>query len=754
MTASNRPAMFVRSRDRRPLTEPLEQRRLLSAVVASVDIPTSQGAQMDWATLRHQDGLRVVSFTSGGETVDAVAGQFVAQLDAESLSDARNALRPLGLKVTSAIGRDTGMFVIQAPLGVDFDEVSRTLKAVDSRAIIEPDLVFTTNALEDGTPNDPRFTNGDLWGLRQGNDVDVDADEAWMESLGANVVVGVIDSSVDYTHPDLAANIWTNPGEIAGNGIDDDGNGFIDDFRGWDFARGDNDVQSEGDSHGTHVSGTIAAVGDNGIGVVGVAPRAKILPIKVGFGGSSLSGSGILAGMYYLADFADAGVNIVATNNSYGGGGYSSSFYSAISSHNDRGILFVASAGNSTNDNDVNPHYPDGYNLPNVISVASHTSSDQLSGFSSFGATTVDLAAPGSSILSTVPGGGYSYFNGTSMASPHVAGAVAALAAANPSASAAEIKAAILDGAVPSAAYAGKTLSGGRLNVSNSLDLFAGPNVSTPTNVRLKASSDTGVSNSDNITRDRTPSFEGVADASARIELFANGVLVGNATANGSGIFAVTAVATVPLNQERVVAYTMIAYNASNEASAPTQPINVTIDTLKPSVVSRGVVLDFLPHRLVYQFSEDQISLRPGYGAGSFTTTGATTSSVAINGDILVAEFNGTTAYLGGMALPNGDYSTKASSAMVQDRAGNVGTGSMTASFFVLNADANRDRRVNLADRDILLAHWGELDAGHSLGDFNYDGVVNQLDLDRWTIMNGTVLAAPRTGGGASTPLI
>ncbi|MDB9541356.1 S8 family serine peptidase, partial [Anabaenopsis arnoldii] len=330
---------------------------------------------------------------------------------------------------------------------------------------IEPDYIVTTAAT---IPNDPSFNL--LWGLHNTGqtggtpDVDIDAPEAWdIQTGNPDLVIGVIDTGVDYTHPDLVGNIWTNTGEIAGNGIDDDGNGYIDDIRGWDFAYNDNnpmDVQG----HGTHVSGTIAGKGNNAVGVTGVAWNAKIMPLKF----LDDTGSGWTSDAILAVDYATAqGVKL--TNNSWGGGGYSQALYDAIAAAGDAGSLFIAAAGNESNNNDSSPSYPASYNLDNIISVASTTHTDGLSWFSNYGLTTVDLGAPGSDIYSTVPGNGYASYSGTSMASPHVAGAAALLWSENPTWTAEQVKDVLLQTVDPTETLNGITVSGGRLNVYNAL---------------------------------------------------------------------------------------------------------------------------------------------------------------------------------------------------------------------------------------------------------------------------------------------
>ncbi|WP_170863959.1 S8 family serine peptidase, partial [Microcystis aeruginosa] len=295
-------------------------------------------------------------------------------------------------------------------------------------------------------------------------DADIDAPEAWdIQTGNPNLVIGVIDTGVDYNHQDLVGNIWTNPGEIANDGIDNDGNGYVDDIRGWDFAYNDNNP-SDVQGHGTHVSGTIAGKGNNGVGVTGVAWNAKIMPLKfLNDQGSGYTSDAILAINYAT----DKGVKL--TNNSWGGGGFSQGLYNAINAAGQAGALFIAAAGNSGQNADIYPMYPAAYDLANIISVASTTRTDDLSWFSNYGLTSVDLGAPGSDIYSTTPGNSYGFKSGTSMASPHVAGAAALLWSQNPTWTAQQVKNTLMNTGDPLASLAGKTVSGKRLNVFNAL---------------------------------------------------------------------------------------------------------------------------------------------------------------------------------------------------------------------------------------------------------------------------------------------
>jgi len=366
-------------------------------------------------------------------------------------------------------GDNEGFFIVRTPLKV-LDAVNK-IKALPEIQYAEPNYIYKNT----GVPNDPEYVNGDLWGMygdatNPANPYGSQAGEPWAKGHTGKftVMVGVIDEGAMYNHPDLEGNIQ-NPVEFNGvPGVDDDGNGYVDDVYGYDFYFHDNTTyDAPDDDHGTHVSGTIGAKANNGQGVVGVCWNITMITSKfIGPGGTGSLADAVTA-IDYITDLKTRdGYNIVATNNSWGGGGYSQLLYDAISRANDQDILFVAAAGNATNNNDVTPTYPASYDLPNIISVAAITSTGALAGFSNYGATTVDLGAPGENIISTLPGSTYGYKSGTSMAAPHVTGAAALYASLHPGATAAHIKAAILKSIIPTPSLQGKTVTGGRLDLS------------------------------------------------------------------------------------------------------------------------------------------------------------------------------------------------------------------------------------------------------------------------------------------------
>ncbi|MBF0103525.1 MAG: S8 family serine peptidase [Desulfobacterales bacterium] len=327
----------------------------------------------------------------------------------------------------------------------------------------------------DNIPNDSQFSS--LWGLNNTGQsggvtgTDIDMLSAWDAKTGdLNMVVAVIDTGVDYNHDDLKANMWRNPGEIPGNGIDDDRNGYVDDIYGIDAANNDSDPYDD-QGHGTHCAGTIGAVGNNQIGVAGVNWNVKIMALKFlrsdGLGDTS---NAIKCLEYVIKMKQNYGINIKVTNNSWGSGPpFSYALYDAIKKARDAGILFIAAAGNDAMDNDINPHYPSSYDLDNIISVASIDRYNSLSFFSCFGKWSVDLGAPGSSILSTIPGNQYQFYSGTSMATPHVSGAAALIWSQYPSYSWQEIKNLILNNMDYNGNLANKTVTNGVLNVAKAI---------------------------------------------------------------------------------------------------------------------------------------------------------------------------------------------------------------------------------------------------------------------------------------------
>jgi len=432
---------------------------------------------------------------SGGSPVQAVLDELVvgyvpgASADQRARARGRAAAHVTERVVAGAPGRRE-VELVRLPQGKDRDRAIDELLTDPAVAYAEPNQLYRHQAKPGSggsTVAPDGFSNGSLWGIygdtsTPANAFGSQAAEAWAKgSTGSSsVYVGVIDEGLQVDHPDLAGQVWVNPADRV-NGVDDDGNGYVDDVHGWDFASGDRTVYDGGtrgstDDHGTHVAGTIGAVneaatdvpvsGGKQVGVVGVSQDVTLISGKfLGRNGGSLAAA-VKAVDYFTDLKTRRGIDVVATNNSWGGGAFSQALFDAIARADEAEILFIAAAGNNGTDNDATASYPSSYALPNVIAVAAIDKTGGLASFSQYGATTVDLGAPGVGILSTTAYSGWSTYSGTSMATPHVTGAAALYAASNPSASASEIKAAILEAAVATPSLQGKTLTGGRLDAS------------------------------------------------------------------------------------------------------------------------------------------------------------------------------------------------------------------------------------------------------------------------------------------------
>ncbi|SDC87616.1 S8 family peptidase [Niabella drilacis] len=327
---------------------------------------------------------------------------------------------------------------------------------------VEPNYIYHTTE----AANDPYFTNAQ-WNMQAGG-YGCQASTAWTnhKTGASNVYVGVVDQGYMYQHEDLAHNAGVNPGEIPGNGVDDDKNGYIDDVYGWNFYSNDAVLYNGTDYHGTHVAGIIGAEGGNGIGVAGVVWNVKLLGAKFMDGRIGNSFAAVQAIDYMVALKIKQKLNIVALCCSWEGSGSSKNLEAAIKRAGKAGILIIAAAGNSSSNNDKVAVYPANYKGDNIISVASINQAGGLSYFSNYGTRSVDIAAPGESITSTYLNNAYAGMSGTSMAAPHVAGAAALYASTHPGAGMKEIKNAILSAAIPTPSLTGKCVTGGRLDIS------------------------------------------------------------------------------------------------------------------------------------------------------------------------------------------------------------------------------------------------------------------------------------------------
>ncbi len=385
----------------------------------------------------------------------------------------------LGTRVRKAFPALGGLEVIELPAGLTVDRALALYRESGLYAYAEPDRIYR---IETTTPNDPLFVDGTLWGLNNSGqsggaaDADVDAPEGWEIRTSANAtLVAVIDTGIRYTHQDLAANMWVNPGESGGgketNGVDDDGNGYIDDVHGINAITGSGDPNDD-NSHGTHCAGTIGGVGNNGVGITGVAWNVRLMACKFLDGAGMGSTSDAIA----CVDYARLhGAKVMS--NSWGGTGFSQALLDAIEAARDAGILFVAAAGNNATDNDGGDHYPSNYVADNVVAVAATTRTDGLASYSSYGYGFVDLAAPGSDIQSALnfSDTAYGSKSGTSMATPHVAGVLALLREQFPGDSVRSLVHRVLRGADARPALAGKVQTGARLNLAGALAASSAP---------------------------------------------------------------------------------------------------------------------------------------------------------------------------------------------------------------------------------------------------------------------------------------
>jgi subtilisin family serine protease len=462
-------------------------RRHLLVLLAVVSLALASGSRPSVAQ-GQSDGPQfvpsevIVKFRYGATAAEK--GRALARANAQAIDR-------LSRTPAAAAGGDVELARVGG--GLNVAQAIARIGADASVVFAEPNWIYTFGQSEgDQTfPTDPSFEQ--LWGLHNTGqtingytdttpDADIDAPEAWaLAGTGSSlVVVGVIDEGIDFNHPDLAGVIWTNPTDVA-NGIDDDGNGYVDDVHGWDFANNDNTIydgkpRTSVDAHGTHVTGTIGANANNAMGVAGVNWNVTVISAKfLGRNGGTTANA--VKAVDYITDLKSRhNLNLVATNNSWGGGGFSQALLEAIARGANADILFNAAAGNGDRSGnginlDVFPQYPASYSTTGVqgatydavVAVAATGRSDEIRPWSNYGATSVDLGAPGSLILSTIPGGKYDYYNGTSMATPHVSG-VEALVNSSLALVGEGLKARILATVDPVDALTGKTVTGGRLN--------------------------------------------------------------------------------------------------------------------------------------------------------------------------------------------------------------------------------------------------------------------------------------------------
>ncbi len=403
-----------------------------------------------------------------------VAGEVVVKVKKGFMGKLLGKSNLIGAQIERQMNLVAGDFAVVKTHSKSTLGLMNELKQLPEVEYVEPNFIYKAIRT-----NDPMY--GKLWGLsNKGNNepdrnggtsgtvgvagADVNAERAWAITKGSKkVVIAVIDTGIDYNHPDLKDNMWVNSKEIPGNNKDDDGNGYVDDIYGWN-ANAKNGNPMDGNSHGTHCAGTIGAKHGNGVGVAGVMDDVSLMAVKF----LSDEGSGSLADAVIAIDYATK-MNVDIMSNSWGGGGFSQTLEDAIKAAKAKGILFVAAAGNDGTNNDSAPHYPSNYQVDNVVSVAAHTVGDNMASFTCFGKRTVHVAAPGHNILSTTPNNTYKVYSGTSMATPHVSGVLGLYIAQNGRQDVKAVREKLMATTVPGGAYRKTTISGGRVDAYNFL---------------------------------------------------------------------------------------------------------------------------------------------------------------------------------------------------------------------------------------------------------------------------------------------
>ncbi len=412
-----------------------------------------------------------------------VEGQLIVKIEARGLRASgvrrliQNALgKSLGVRAIEPFQTDASLQKVTLSKSKSLMTAMARLNHADGVVYAEPNFIYSLTSFDRGfgLPNDARAS--ELWGMKNTGqadkagqagtaNADINVVPLWDMGIRGDkkVVVAVIDTGIDWTHPDLLENLYTNKAEIAGNGIDDDHNGFIDDIHGWNFEAKSNNSSDDHD-HGSHCAGTIGGVGDNGQGVVGVNWNVTLMPLKF----LSASGSGTLDAAVEAINYGVL-MHVNVMSNSWGGGGMSLTLRDSIVKAKDAGILFVAAAGNAASNNDSTPSYPASYDIENVLSVAASDNRDMLASFSCYGKRTVHVAAPGNWILSTVKDGKYDVFRGTSMATPHVAGVAALLLSVHPEWTFSELKDRLNRSSDKVASLKRKVQAAGRVNAYSAL---------------------------------------------------------------------------------------------------------------------------------------------------------------------------------------------------------------------------------------------------------------------------------------------
>ncbi len=408
--------------------------------------------------------------------VEAVPGEYIVRLKQNRLStqSVQQLSQALGAYIKSVIPSQN-IVVVKRPVFELSKSAVKTLSQNDLVDIAEPNYIYHMSR----TPNDPSLIQ--LWGMKNTGQkdssgaigvvgVDIDMEKAWdVETGSKKMIVAVIDTGVDFDHPDLKDNLWTNEIEANGKpGIDDDNNGVIDDIHGYNAITGDGNAKDD-QGHGSHCSGTIGAKGNDGKGIVGVNWDTQIMAVKF----LDANGSGSLENALKAIDYATK-MGAKVMSNSWGGGGFSQTLMDAIKRSNDAGAIFLAAAGNEASNNDVVDTYPANYDVPNVVSVAAINNKGEKADFSNYGKRTVHLGAPGVNVYSST-GGAYDSWSGTSMATPHVSGVAALVWSHEPNMTALEVKQRLIATVRPLASLRGKTKTGGLVNAYNALTNTVAP---------------------------------------------------------------------------------------------------------------------------------------------------------------------------------------------------------------------------------------------------------------------------------------
>ncbi len=416
-------------------------------------------------------GFLLANSLTAGSMRDYIRGRLLVKIAPhESLSALGATAAGLGAREIKSFSLVKGLHLYEFSPEIAVEKAQEVFLANPAVQYAEPDYLYTIDQ-----QNDPDFAR--QWALENSGqtggkaDADINAEKLWAISEGSrNVVIGIIDTGIDYNHPDLINNLWNNINEIPGDNIDNDNNGYKDDINGVNTIA-NNGNPFDDNRHGTHVAGTIGASGNNSVGVVGVAQKVSIAACKFLSSTGSGANSDAIQCLEYFASLKtrpNNPVNIIATNNSWGGGSSSQAMIEAISAHEALGILFIAAAGNDSNDNDSNESYPSSYAISNVISVAATDHNDRLASFSNYGKKSVHVGAPGVDILSTLPGNKYGKLSGTSMATPHVSGLAAVIASVRPDLDYTGIKNLIISGGQEIPALTNTTISGRRIRGADS----------------------------------------------------------------------------------------------------------------------------------------------------------------------------------------------------------------------------------------------------------------------------------------------